>query len=324
MQESSVMATSHPTPLAPVEYSYNEIATRAAQSHAVSWQAIFAGATGAAVLSMVLLLLGTGIGFSSISPWSNADVSTTVGISTIIWLTVVQVLASAFGGYLAGRLRSKWASVHGHEVYFRDTAHGFLSWAVATLVTATLLSSAVGSVVSGSLKAGASVASGVATIASTGAAGASATNSAASGAPGSDPMGYFTDSMFRMSPQSSASANDAPTSIPTAEVGRIFTTGLKSGSLSATDSQYLAQLVSQRTGLSPEDAQKRVTDAFSRAQQSIQQAKDEARAAADKARKASAGLSLWLVVSLLIGALTASWAATFGGRLRDGVDAPTS
>ena len=95
---------------------------------------------------------------------------------------------------------------------------------------------------------------------------------------------------------------------------------IKNGSLSPADSQYLAQLVAQRTGLSANDAQKRVNDTFAQIQQSIQEAKAQAQAAADAARKASAALALWLVVSLLLGAFAASWAATFGGRLRDGLD----
>jgi hypothetical protein len=292
-------------------------------SHGVSWAAVIAGAVGAAVLSLVLMLLGTGIGFSAVSPWSNQGVSaTTVGVSAIIWMTVVQILSSLLGGYLAGRLRANWVSLHSHEAYFRDTAHGFLAWAVATLVTASLLSSAVGSITSGGLKAGAAVAGGAATIAGAGAAGMA--GNAAPSVGGGDPLSYFTDSMFRPGEgqmPTSPAGNSSPS--PSAEVGRIFSTSLRNGTLSPTDSQYLAQLVAQRTGLSPDDAQKRVSDAFARAQQSIQDAKAQAQAAADAARKAAAALSLWLVVSLLIGAFTASWAATFGGRLRDGLDTGT-
>jgi len=84
---------------------------------------------------------------------------------------------------------------------------------------------------------------------------------------------------------------------------------LKNGSLSSPDSQYLAQLVAQRTGMSADDAQKRV--------------KSQAKVAADAGRKASAALALWLVVSLLLGAFAASWAATFGGQLRDRQDTLT-
>jgi MFS family permease len=115
---------------------------------AVSWGAVIAGATGAAALSLVLLLLGTGFGFALISPWaSRAPSDEALGVSTILWVTVVQLLASALGGYLAGRLRSRWTTVHSNEVYFRDTAHGFLAWSVATLLMATVLSSAIGTAI---------------------------------------------------------------------------------------------------------------------------------------------------------------------------------
>src|SRR5262245_10012517 len=108
---------------------------------AVSWGAVFAGAVGAAVLSLVLIVLGTGLGLAVVSPWSGDGISATaVSVSTIVWITVVQILASVLGGYLAGRLRSRWVTVHTNEVFFRDTAHGFLAWAVGTLLMATLLS----------------------------------------------------------------------------------------------------------------------------------------------------------------------------------------
>ena len=126
--------------------------TGPASPSAVSWGAIFAGAAAAAALSLILLLLGTGLGLSSVSPWANEGVgATTLGVSTILWLTFTQLAASAMGGYLAGRLRTKWLAVHTDEVYFRDTAHGFLAWAVATVGTAALLTSAVTSVVGAGL-----------------------------------------------------------------------------------------------------------------------------------------------------------------------------
>ena len=110
------------------------------QASAVSWGAIVAGAAGGAALSLILLMLGTGLGLSSVSPWAYSGVSaTTFGVSTILWLTFTQLVASGMGGYLAGRLRTKWVAVHTDEVYFRDTAHGFLAWAIAALATAALL-----------------------------------------------------------------------------------------------------------------------------------------------------------------------------------------
>ena len=148
----------------------------------VSWAANIAGAAGAAALSLVLLLLGTGLGLSTVSPWGDRGASAaTIGIASVVWLSIVQLAASGMGGYLAGRLRTKWAGLHTDEVYFRDTAHGFLAWAVATLLTAALLTSAIGSIVGTGAQVGATAAGGAATAAASataaGAAGASAGDS---------------------------------------------------------------------------------------------------------------------------------------------------
>ena len=106
----------------------------AVSASAVSWGAIFAGAAAAAGLSLILLILGAGLGFATTSPWSGEGISaTTFGVSTILWVIFMAFAASAIGGYIAGRLRTKWVGVHTNEVYFRDTAHGFLAWSVATL-----------------------------------------------------------------------------------------------------------------------------------------------------------------------------------------------
>ena len=102
-----------------------------AHSSGVTWAAVIAGAFATAALSLALLALGTGIGFSAVSPWVNAGASASaIGWTAIGWLVLMQLIASSAGGYLAGRLRTKWVNVHTHEVYFRDTAHGFLAWAV--------------------------------------------------------------------------------------------------------------------------------------------------------------------------------------------------
>jgi hypothetical protein len=132
-------------------FDITQIDNRPREASAVSWAAVFAGAIAAAVLSLILILLGTGIGLTMVSPWEDNPSATATGLSTVLWLTFVQIAASILGGYLAGRLRSRWLSVHTHEVYFRDTAHSFLAWALGTLLMATLLSSAVGTVASAGL-----------------------------------------------------------------------------------------------------------------------------------------------------------------------------
>lgn len=309
---------------------------------AVSWGAILAGAAGAAALSLILLILGVGLGLSSVSPWTGRGASAaTMSASTIVWIAFTQLVASGMGGYLAGRLRTKWVAVHTDEVYFRDTAHGFLAWAVATLVTASVLTSAIGSIVGTGIQAGASGAAAVATSAA--AAGAMATGltarSDATSSPNASSMtsgatisgmglGYAVDSLFRKDTTSSAAPAANPAIAPingddssatpsSGEVARIFANDLHAGTMPPEDTRYVAQRVAQHTGLAQADAEKRVTETFNNVQTKLKDAETSARDAADKARKASAYAALWLFVSLLIGAFVASLAATFGGRRRD-------
>src|SRR5580704_8977902 len=151
--------------------------TNDANASGLSWAAVVAGAFVAAALSLILLALGTGIGFSAVSPWANSGVSApAVGTGAIVWLVLIQIIAFSVGGYLAGRLRTKWVSVHTHEVYFRDTAHGFLVWAVGLVITAVFFASLAASMANGAARS-ASAASGEGAV--------MASN------------GYFVDSLFR-------------------------------------------------------------------------------------------------------------------------------
>jgi hypothetical protein len=258
---------------------------REAHSSGVSWAAVIAGAFVAAALSLTLLALGAGFGLLSVSPWTNAGVSaSTVGAAAIVWLIVIQIVASGLGGYLAGRLRTKWTAIHSDEVYFRDTVHGFLVWAVAVVITAAFLGSAATAMVGG------------------------APMSAEMGGPEN---AYFVDTLFRSAPGAAAApvangpASTAADSAMRDEAAGILANVLRQGG-AAADRTYLAQLVSTRTGLSQNDAAQRVSDVIGQAQQ-----------AADAARKATARLLLWTFLALLIGAFCASYAGTIGGRQRD-------
>jgi hypothetical protein len=283
-----------------------------AAASAVSWGAVLAGAAGAAALSLILLILGTGLGLSSVSPWANQGIEAkTFGVSSIIWVIFTQLAASGLGGYLAGRLRTRWLHTQADEVYFRDTAHGFLAWAVASLATAALLTSVIAGIVGSGLQTGATAAAGAA---------APVVSAAVKAAePQSDGTAYFVDGLFRRDAAASSTLATPMSgeAVPTAEVTRIFANGLRDGSLAADDLRYVAGLVAQRTGLSQTDAEKRVNDSFARWQTRMKDAETAAREAADKARKAASRTALWLFVSLLIGAFVASLAATFGGRQRD-------
>jgi hypothetical protein len=285
-----------------METDLRAASTIADAQSAVSWGAIAAGAVGAAALALLLIAFGAGLGLSTVSPWSDSGVSaSTFKTGTGIYLVCVAVMSSAVGGYLAARLRTKWIGVHTHEVFFRDTAHGFIAWAFATLLSASALSSVTGYLANGTV-------AGVA---------AQATRSV-------NPADIYVDKLFR--PDAAAQPAAAPASSPAAgspipaapsgassnqsraEVSRLWATSFQGNQdLGATDKAYVAQVVAARTGMSQAEAEKRVNDVIV-----------EAKTAADAARKGAAKLSFWLTAAMLFGAFAASLAAVEGGSLRDG------
>jgi hypothetical protein len=275
---------------------------------AVSWAAIIAGAAASTVIALILVIVGGGIGLVSISPWSNSGASsTTVGVLAILWTIAVPLFAYAVGGYIAGRLRTQWVGVHTDEVFFRDTAHGMLVWAVGTIFSALLVASVFSSAVSGVAQIGAAVTN----------AAASAAGSAASAAgANTDVTDYFNDMLFRSQQSAPADAQASK-----AEVGRIVARSIASGELSSDDKTYVAQVIARQTGLSEGDATKRIDEVLAKAKDTAQQVADKAKVAVDAGRKAAAYAALWAFVALLVGGLSASYLATVGGRLRDDLPA---
>jgi MFS family permease len=249
-------------------------------SSGLSWAAVIAGAAVAAAFSLILLALGAGFGLSIVSPWSNAkDAVSTVGTVAIVWLIATQIIGSALGGYLAGRLRTRWPSLHNDEVHFRDTAQGLVMWAVGIVITVSLLTTAATSMAGGI---------------------AHHDEPTTVAALTADPNSYFVDRLLRPEHPSETDRNLAQQ----AEVGRLFAHVLKIST--ASDTNYLAQLVAARTGLNASDAARRVDETVT-----------EARQAEDKVRQATAHLLLWIFIALLAGAFSASYSATLGGRQRD-------
>ena len=303
------------------QYRTGVLAPPESSVSAVTWPAIFGGAFVAAATTIVLVALGSGLGLAAVSPWRDSGASATgVAWMTATWLIVVQWLSSGAGGYLAGRLRTKWANTHTHEVFFRDTAHGFITWAVGTLLVAGFLASAVGAAISGGVHAAATVGAGAAAgaagaTAAQGAGGAGTQSSAKSSAPGSaSALGsalatYDKDLLFRSSQMTSATSTvDAR-----AEAARILANGVATGDVPTGDRTYLAELVAARTGVSAEEAQKRVDVAIAQAKA----ADLEARQVADKVRKTAAETSIFTALSMLVGAFIACVAAALGGQRRD-------
>jgi hypothetical protein len=264
-----------------------------APSSAVSWSAILAGAAVSAGLTLILLAIGSGIGFSVANPWSNGAAATTTKAATVagIYITVTAVMASAVGGYIAGRLRHLWLGTHPHEAFFRDTAHGLVSWAVATVGGAILLGTVTTSL-TGAAVHGASASAGMQAMRNGG------------------PTAVFTDRLFAYD---SVAVSKDPGMARDYNGDRAFAGrlvgrfGMPGSELTTNERQNLAVIVAARTGLSLPDAEKRVAAVEA-----------DARAAAEQARRVGMMLSFWLAASLLAGALAASLAAWEGGAIRDG------
>jgi hypothetical protein len=296
----------------------------------VSWSAIIAGAFTAIAVSIIIVSLGTGIGMVLVSPYSYSSPSaSTMTVIGALWLVFAQAVGYATGGYVAGRLRRPPAPMHDNEVKFRDGAHGLVVWAIGVVVSSLVIASAVEK---------------IGTAAGTAAAGATIVGAGA--ASQSPSMAYFTDALLRRNPQSAANGGAANGAAPNGaspnggaatgdtagtpnaatsngaapnagnaagqrgQINRILITSMGANGMSNDDRTYLAQLVSAQTGLSQEDAQRRVDDVVNRAKQ-------DATQAADAARKAAAYVSFWTFMSLLFGAVCATLGGVLGGDLRD-------
>lgn len=241
----------------------------------VEWGAVTAGAVASLALSFVLLTFGAAAGLSAVSPWTtSATGATAVAVGSAFWILLVALWSCALGGYLAARLRHRWRGASETEVEFRDKAHGLLSWALAIVLAAVVATLASAS---GRSAAGGTVNS------------IAASNTA-------------VDTIVRTPKIEIAPATEAQR----AEVGRLLAANLAAGSLATADKQYLVGLVSARTGLNAADADRTVTDAFTKFKDQV-----------DRARKAGVVMAFIAAASMMVGAAVAWWAAGLGGEHRE-------
>lgn len=256
---------------------------------AVSWAAIIAGAAVAAAAALIMFTLGAGLGFAIMpTPTDRHPSATTFAVTSVIWLVVTQWLTAAIGGYVTGRLRTRWVNVHTHEVFFRDTAHGLVTWALGALLGATLALGAFGSMASAGMR------------------GAGAMGAMAANAGPDDAMRYSIDSLLRPAAPSDNNGDGGDTANDYGQAARMLMHGIGQREMPTADRDYLAQWVAKRSGIPVEEARQRVDDTVT-----------SMRQAADTARKAAAKTSVLTALSLLVGAFIACVAAALGGRLRD-------
>jgi hypothetical protein len=258
---------------------------------ALSWSAVIAGALGATAINFILIALGSGIGLAVTSPYSGPSAGT-MTVAGAVWLVFAETLTFAAGGYYAARVRLGDADPVAGASRFRDGANGFLVWAIGVAATAAIVALvAVASLFGAAHAAGGALEAGAAMTPA-------------------DQMNYYVDELTR-STQPGAGAGNAQAD--NAPVTRILATSIRNGKLADDDRAYLASLVAARTGVSQDEAQRRVDDVFNRAREGIKQA-------ADTARKAAAFVSFWTFMALLFGAVAATLGGILGGELRDEYD----
>jgi hypothetical protein len=273
----------------------------------VEWGAVFAGALAASAISFVLLTAGASIGLSLISPYAGQSYSKTAASVAVFWSVAVPILAFLVGGYIAGRMRSAWEAGSSDEIQFRDGMHGMLVWALSIVAGGVLAFLAAGAVANSSAPMGA----------------AAMSNRDAVVAPAIDTLFGATVApavaVPAAAPSPAAPATAAPTVVPgtgeravvpdseaRAVIARTLTASVAAGQLKPVQKRTLAQIVSERTGISQADAEKRIDQAYT-----------DAVAAIDNARKAAVLTGLATATALLVGLLAAWYAAQNGGRHRD-------
>ena len=260
-----------PTPGGPLSY--------------IHWGPVTAGAIAAAAVWFVLMTFATAVGLATLSPSPTwRDTSIALALLSGVWLLLVALGSFGLGGYLAGRVRSSWATSE-DEVEFRDGAHGLLVWALAVVIGAVLTWATATALTSVS-------------------AGTTTVMRPTQGEPAF--LAYELDRLFRSDRRPERADPEAR-----AEAGRIIMTGVGRRDIGAEDRAYLVRLVAARTGLAPADAERRVSEVVA-----------QARQAARRARASSVVIGFMTAASLAVGAAAAWFAAGIGGRHRDRAISP--
>ena len=261
------------------------------RSSYIDWPSVFVGMIIALALSWLLLTFGSAIGLASVSPYNfSREAGVTLTLAAAAWFALTQIYALAMGAYIAARLRPRVSVADNDEVAFRDGVTGLAVWALGIVIGLLL----AGMAATGAARTGAQVAS-------------TAISSAASQA---DPA-YAVDVLLRpANPAPAAQGQAQSDDASRQQVGRILANALARGELPQSDKDYVAQLIASRAGISPEEAQRRITETYDRA-------KATALDAADTARKGTALAGFWIVFIMFAAGLASWWAGTVGGHHRD-------
>jgi hypothetical protein len=306
----------------------------------VDWPAIFAGAVVAVGIAVLLTTFGAALGLSSITLDGSDSSATMELILTALWMVLTLVAAYLAGGYIAGRMRRRVESAQKDEVTARDGINGLVVWGLGTILSAMMLTNALGLVAStaGSVASGAGQAA-MAVTQSAGNAVGGALSGAANVAQGmipadarDNPTDYLSNQLLRPAQVDAAAADPADLA---QQAGSIVANTYRTGEVSEADRAYLASAVAARTNLTQAQASQRVDQVIADAQAARQEAADaidaaaaEAQRLADEAEAAAieaarmarnAGIltAFALAAAALIAAVAAYAGAVRGGRDRD-------
>lgn len=285
----------------------------------VDWAAILGGSVLAVALVIIFSGFGAALGLTAISAERGEGSGTLALFLSAGWIILSMIAAYALGGYVAGRMRRRLDAASSDEIQVRDGLNGLVVWAVATLLSAMVLGSAVSSTVSavGSVAGTAAEAAGAAV----GGVAEGAASALVPDGASADPLGFVTGTLLRPTAVAPGSASTPETA---SDAGAILSNIVTTGEISDSDRAYLVSLTAARTGLSEPEVNARVDQAIATARNARQQAADLAAQAEETARQVaetariSAILTAFMLASAaLVAAVVAYKGAVRGGRHRD-------
>jgi hypothetical protein len=269
----------------------------------VSWGAIFAGFFVTLVIQIMLTLLGTAIGLTSIDPLRESQPGQGLAIGAGIWLLASGLVSIWIGACVAGRLA-------GGPLRSDGLVHGIVTWSLSTCATLLLLATAVGALIGGT---GALLSGTLAVADKT----FGHENEAAS----------VQDQVKSLFPQAGALLPPTGRTEPNAQTPGTLTQLAQqdaevaaalarmeknAGANQTQDRDQLVNLLTTKHSMSQQQATDLVNQWDQNFQQTKNQTEQKAREVGDKAARGASRAALWGFIALLLGLLAAAWGGWTG------------
>ena len=310
--------------------SYNAVPRKG-----VSWRAIFAGIVTILAVMLVLNLIGLAIGLGTIEPTEESNPLSGLGTGSLIWWIVSCLIAIFLGGYVAARVGVSFSNKSG-------IIQGIMTWALYTFISAWLLTSAVGSIISGVGNAVGSV------LSSTGQAIGNQLGPVIQNQTENldisleeakqefyslledtnkeqldpDQIEQSANEVASTARERGQTAAQRPGQID-AQIEQVFSNAKNEfeGTFEAVDKEALVNILVERTNMSRSEAESTVENYLSQyenlrqqAEQFIQQAEEQAAQTGENVASAAADAALYLAIALILGAIVAALGGFLGAK----------